>query len=395
MTRIAYLASEYPAASHTFIRREIAALRKRGFTILPFSVRPSSVAADEDVPAILGRGMLSCIVGAALMFASSPRRSFLTWLVALRHRAPGLRGLLWGQFHFVEALALAAMLRKAKIGRLHSHFANSGATVGMLAAHCLQMPWSLTLHGISETDPPAGSLLPDKLARADFVACASWFMRAQAMRVTPVEFWPKFRIVRCGVELAGMQCPPASDEKEGVHIVTVGRLSAEKGYPGLLEAFARLAGEGIDARLTIIGHGPLRQDLERHVSEHGLADRVRMLGMLPESETLAEISAADIFVLPSLMEGLPVVLMEAMALGKPVIAAWVAGIPELVAEGETGLLFRPGDWSHLADRMRLLMKDRSLWGPISTRARARVEQEFDIEVAVEPLAELFASGEAK
>lgn len=391
MSRIAYVVSQYPAPSHTFIRREIAALRKRGLSIHPFSIRPGVPQADEQVPTILAQPwhrLLRLSVWASL---SSPVSTFATWLLAQRHRPSGVRGWIVAQFHFIEALVLAAMLRQAAVDRIHSHFANSGATVAMLAARYLGIPWSLTLHGISETDAPSGTLLGGKIQRAEFVACASWFMRAQGMRTVPAELWSKFHIVRCGVELRKPVPSRTGASSTRLRFVTVGRISAEKGYAGLLQAFTTLLSRGIDAELAIIGDGPLRRSLESELSRLELNDRVTVHGALPEEATLELISTSDIFVLPSLMEGLPVVIMEAMALEKPVIAALVAGIPELVLDGSTGLLFRPGDWSDLARCMILLAADPELRRRLTRTSRRAVEQEYDIDHCVEQLAQLFAS----
>ena len=389
MTRVAYLISEYPAHSHTFIRREIEALRARGLVILPISVRRGRCGDGEEVPSILGTSLPQALFRASHMLLTRPWRGAQTWVLAQRHRALGFRGLVWAQFHFVEALVLAAMLNRAGANRLHSHFANSGATVGMLAANLLQKPWSLTLHGISETDPPAGSLLQAKIERADFVACASWFMRAQGMRVVGPEHWPKMHVVRCGVDLARLSSAVQPQPNAPIRFVTVGRIAAEKGYPGLLEGLKAVIDAGIDAELTIIGDGPLRKTLEREILSRGLQERVLMRGALPEDEAIGAIAASDIFVLASLMEGLPVVLMEAMALSKPVIAACVAGIPELVRENENGLLFRPGDWSHLSVLMLSLARDPILRMRLSGGSRQRIENEYDINRAVEPLIALF------
>nr|WP_166180527.1 glycosyltransferase family 4 protein [Altererythrobacter segetis] len=388
MTRIAYLVSEYAAPSHTFVRREIAALRRRGLTILPFTIRRDATAADEEVPAVLGIPRHRLVARAVWVMLGAPRRSARTWLLAQRHCAPGLRGRLWAQFHFLEALVLAAMLREAGAERLHSHFANSGATVGMLAAQFLAIPWSLTLHGISETDPPAGGLLAGKIERAEFVVCASWFMRAQGMRVVPPAQWDKFHIVRCGIDPPVKLAEPAHGRTR-TRFVTVGRISAEKGYPGLLYALCEVIAVGIDAELVIVGDGPLRGELEQSIARSGLADRVVLRGALPECETLRTVAAADVFVLASLMEGLPVVLMEAMAQGVPVIAPHLAGIPELVSDGQNGLLFRPADWDMLANCMHRLAVDAGLRERLISEAKQRIKDAFTIDEAVEPLVDLF------
>jgi len=391
MTKIAYVVSEYPAPSHTFIRREISALRRRGLDILPVSVRPGSGDKEERVLTILEEPWYRLSVYAARAIASAPLRSWRTWRLAQRHRTPGLRGWVWAQFHFVEAMILTALLEPARVSRIHSHFANSGATVGMLTARRLEVPWSLTLHGISETDPPAGALLSAKIAEAQFVACASWFMRAQGMRTVPATTWSKFHVVRCGVELDRV-AEPAVASSDRLRLVTVGRISSEKGHPGLISAFQEILSSGLDATLDIVGDGPLRPQLEQQIASLHLSDRIALLGALSEEQTLSEIARADAFVLPSLMEGLPVVLMEAMILRKPVIAAAVAGIPELVQHEVTGLLFRPGDWHDLAKCMLRLAADPALRGCVGHRARLFVEQEYNIDVAVEPLIALFRHG---
>lgn len=395
MTRIAYLVSEYPAPSHTFIRREIAALRQRGVDVVPFSIRKPGVAREpgsQPVEHILGQRPHAYLLAVLAAVFTRPVRFLSVWRLSLGHRQAGLRGVIWSQFHFVEALYFARLLKRANIMRVHNHFANSGATVGLLAARFLDLPWSLTLHGISETDHPAGALLPAKVVHADFVACASWFMRAQAMRFVDQRHWDKSLVVRCGIDLTALPQPAASlpdGDQPALRFICVGRLSAEKGYPGLLKVFGEMIAQGSSATLTIVGDGPLRQQVEQEIADMGLGHRVDLRGALPEQETLSAIAGADALVLPSLMEGLPVVLMEAMALGKPVIASCVAGIPELVRDEVTGLLFRPSYWRHLGEQMRRLAGDPQLRARFSAAGREAVEAEFAIDRAVEPLVHLF------
>jgi glycosyltransferase involved in cell wall biosynthesis len=381
--RLAYLVSEYPAASHVFIEREIAALRSKGYFVLPFSVRPARSGAagkPEQVQCLVDRHPLLYVAAIGRLVLKDPLGFLKVGALALRHRTPGLRGLVWSLFHLVEASLLAHLLRTEKITHLHSHFANSGATVAMLAAGMCDLPWSLTLHGISETDPPTGGLLPHKLRQATFVACASWFMQAQGMRVVDPRHWTKFAIVRCGVDLNRLPAPANARSAGVVRFLCVARLSPEKGYSGLLEAFARLLRRGIAAELVIVGEGPDRNRIEEQIANADLRANVRLTGALPQDATLREIAGCDAFVLPSLMEGLPVVLMEAMALERPVIASRVAGIPEL---------FRPSDWSSLEQAMHLLASDPPLRSRLGRAGRQLVMSEFDINTAVEPLIERF------
>ncbi len=281
-------------------------------------------------------------------------------------------------------------MQRSGAARLHVHFANSGATVGMLAAHLLGLPFSMTLHGISETDYPAGLLLGRKVARAQFVACASWFMRAQAMRFSDPADWPKLHVVRCGFDPAAL---PSFAETPGparpLRFICVGRLSSEKGQRGLLEAFRALRERGVAAELEFVGDGPERAALEASAAALGQGGAVTFAGALPEERTLARIAQADVLVLPSFMEGLPMVLIEAMALGKPVIASAVAGIPELVAHRENGLLVRASDWAALADAMAELATDHALRERLGAAGAGIVAREFAIGHAVAPLARLF------
>lgn len=395
--RIAYLTSQYPAASHTFIRREVKALRRAGIDIATFSVRgpaADELRSEDDRAAHAETGYIlparpSAVIAAHVWALSrAPRRYVAALRLALRHRVPGGRALLWALFHFVEAMLLARMLRGAGVERLHNHFANSGANIGLIAATYLGLRWSLTLHGISETDYPAGVLLPEKLAAADFAACVSWFGRAQAMRITAPALWDRLILVRCGIDPAAL---PTRRRAAGgpPRIICVGRLSPEKGQPGLLEAFARLKGEGLAAELVLVGDGPEQSALVARTAALGLGACVDFRGRLPETETLAAIADADLLVLPSFMEGLPVVLMEAMALGVPVIAAQVAGIPELVQDGRTGLLFPPSDWDALADAIRRMLGEPEAAERMAAAGRARVMEQFAIDAAVVPLVARF------
>ena len=390
MSGIAYLVSDYSAPSHTFVWREISALRGLGTEIAAFSIRPTD-DNNADVEAVLGRPLIQYPAALIQSFFTSPRQFLSSWLLALRHRSPGARGLLWSQFHFVEALCFARLLTSAGCSRVHNHFANGGATVGMIAAHFCKIPWSVTLHGISETDYPAGLLLAEKLERADFVACASFFMRAQAMRRVRPDQWDKMHIIRCGVDLSVLPVSKDRGEQHETRIICVGRLSPEKGYFGLLQVMANLIADGLNLSLTIVGGGPAEDDIRDQIRALELSETVRLAGALPEAETLEQISRSDIFVLPSLMEGLPVVLIEALAMGKAVLASRVAGIPELIKDGHSGLLFTPSDWQDMENQLRRLLSDAALQKSLGKHGRQVVEQDFAIGIPARKLANLFDS----
>lgn len=404
--KLAYLVSQYPATSHTFIRREVEALRASGVRLETFSIRRPSEAERSDgvdrrefertwyvlppSPTRVLRAHASQLTRRPLAYAKTLRR-------ALGHRVPGVRAALWAGFHFAEAVTLAHELERRGVDHLHNHFANSGANVGYLATQLLGIDWSLTLHGISEFDYPAGQLLPEKIAAAAFVACVTHFGRAQAMRMVDPAEWDKLFVARCGLDLdhfraneprGPIRVPP---KRAAFRIVTVGRMSPEKGHVGLVEAFAA-ARSSVDCELRIVGDGPERERVERRASELGVSDRVSFAGRVPSTQVMAELMLADAFAMSSFMEGLPVVIMEALAMEVPVIAPAVAGIPELIVHGETGLLFAPSDWSELAERIVAVASDLEKARSMARAGRARVEEEFEIRKAIEPLLYRFGGG---
>jgi len=306
----------------------------------------------------------------------------------LRHRNPGIKALLWAFFYFIEALYIADEVERRKITRLHNHFSNAAAIVGYLVSRHLGIPWSITLHGSADFDGPGRSLLKAKARSANFIACVSYFGRAQTLRWIDPEDWDKVIICRCGVDL-GVLPEKVSKAQGTVRICCVGRLAPEKGHAGLIEAFAKVLATGSDVVLTIVGEGPERVHLEQLVVRYKIEGRVRLPGLGNEKEVFDEIARSDIFVLPSFMEGLPVVLMEAMAIGVPVVAPCLAGIPELVESGKSGLLFHSSDWEGLAEQLSRMIEDSSLRQISAREGRIRVEEEFDIGRTVEPIVERF------
>ena len=399
--KVAYLISQYPAASHTFIRREVKAMRAAGLDVRTYSIRPpdaneratpDAVSAFEETFYVLPARPVEVLQCHAKALLRSPGAYLRGLVSSIRHRVPGCRGFLNAVFYFAEAVVLAHRLRQDGVGHLHNHFANAAANVGRLAAQELGIPWSLTLHGISETDYPAGLMLAAKIRDARFVACVSYFGMAQAMRITPHQHWSKMAVVRCGLMLDALPQHRPEPAAQRVRIICVGRLSAEKGHLGLVEVFARLRQEGLPAELVLIGDGPASEAIRQRVAEHGLTAQVRFLGRCAEEATLEAIADADVLVLPSFMEGLPVVLMEAMAIGVPVVGPRVAGVPELISEGVEGLLFTPGDWNDLHRQLRQLLLNPDMRQAFAVEARRKVEREFQIQRSAGRMVQLINQG---
>lgn len=396
--RIGVLTSRYPAVSHTFIRREVEALRAHGLDVETFSVRrpaAEELLAEADreaerttfhlLPMPAGR----LLAAHAWALARRPRGYLRALGAARRERLPGARGALWALFHFAEAVVLARALCDRGVGHLHSHFANAGATVGLLATRVLGIGWSVTLHGTADFDGAWAPRLGARIGAARFVACISDAGRARAMHASAPEHWARIFRYRCGLDLGRWPRPAPRDEAGGrPRVVSVGRLAPEKAQVGLLDALERLSARGIDAELHLVGEGPERPRLEARIREsEALRDRVVLRGALPPRDVAEALAAADAFALSSLMEGLPVVLCEALAAGVAPVAPRLAGIPELVEDGRTGLLYTPGRWDQLADALARLLEDPALRRRLAEAGRRRVEEEFEIHAAVEPLAQ--------
>jgi colanic acid/amylovoran biosynthesis glycosyltransferase len=397
---VGFLVSQYPAPSHTFIRREVGALRRLGLEVETFSIRPGECLSDEDRAEerrtyyVLTASWFPVARSLARALVRRPGRWMSTLRATLLLRLPGSGNLLRSFAYFAEAMRLAEELERRGVNHLHNHFANASSHVGLAACRYLGIGWSMTLHGLADFGTPFTSLLPRKIAAARFVATVTRFGQDEARRLADPGDRGKVRLVRCGIEVDRLPAPQRRPPGPGepLVILTVGRLAPEKGQVGLVEAFSLLLDRGVNARLVIIGGGPDEGSIRAAVQSRGLADRVVLAGRQPEARVLEAMSRAHLFVLSSLAEGLPVVLMEALALELPVVAPAIAGIPELVVHGETGMLFPAGRWTELADRMADMAADPALRGRLAAAGRARVLDEFDAARAVEPLAALLAGG---
>jgi len=255
--------------------------------------------------------------------------------------------------------------------------------------------WSLTLHAHSETDFPACVTLPQKLRDADFVVAISKFMVAQAYRILPPELWYKVKLVHCGVDVNRLWNTYGGDKRwridEKTRYVCVARLADEKGHAGLLKAFSIVCISNPNAELILVGDGPARARLTQQVFDMGLNHKVKFFGAQPEIMTLSEIAKADCLVLGSFMEGIPVVMLEAMALQTPFVVPSVAGIPEVCTNSAEphGYMFSPTDWEQLAHKMKLAVREDAASRARKILAWLYVKSEFNSKTEAEKLGHLF------
>jgi glycosyltransferase involved in cell wall biosynthesis len=399
---IAYITSYYPAVSHTFILREVRALRRRGVPISTTSVHasdqmPLSDADREELDsthALLPARPGQVLTAHLYALLRHPRAYFSTLRLSLQHSRPGARGKLWQVFYFGEAVLAWNHWRRIGVRHVHSHFVSVSADIAMLASHLGRQSregptgWSATVHGLIELTDVQWPRLVKKIADADAMVCISDFTRSQLMAAVDEDQWSKLHVVRCGVEPAAYEDvgePPAGRPR----VLCVGRLVPEKGQSVLLEAFARLTERGVAAELELVGYGPSRERLERLARRLGLADRVTFAGAVGQDAIAEHYRDASVFCLPSFWEGIPVVLMEAMACRRPVIATAVAGVRELVRDGETGLLVSPGRADELADALERLLGDADLRRRMGAQGRRYVTRHYDLDALSGALADLF------
>lgn len=397
--RIAYVCNRYPAISNTFIMREVQALRAQGVEVDVVSVRRpprEQLLAEADreeyerTSFVLPPNLAELVAAHVRALATRPRRYAATLAAALRLAPPGLRGTVWQVFYFVEAGLVWDRCRRRGVSHLHAHFAYVGSDVALLAARLGGWSWSFSMHGPPEFYEVERTRLPQKVRDAEAVICISDFCRSQLMALMEPHSWDKLRVVHCGIGVAEFASElPSRNGTADVEVLTVGRLVPVKGHPVLLEALAELRGRGLAVRATIVGEGPQRAGLERMAARLGLSGSVRFTGAVGQDDIRPHYERADLFCLPSFAEGLPVVAMEAMAMGLPVVATRIMGIPEIVEEGETGLLVPPARSDLLADAIARLAQDPELRASMGAAGRRKVEAEFDSERTAAELREVY------
>jgi glycosyltransferase involved in cell wall biosynthesis len=404
--RVAYLVSRYPYVSHTFIAREVRALRARGVEVQTLTVRrpdPGDVVSELDreearttdalLPTTAGR----LLRAHARAFLRGPGAYVRTLGETLRDASAGPRSTLWQLFYFAEAVLLWDRLRADDLRHVHVHHANVSADLALIATRLANRldpgagwTWSLTFHGPTELADVPGHKLALKTREADAVVAIGDFARSQLLALVEPERWEKIEVIHCGIDPAAYPATPGEPlSSSALRVLTVARLEARKGQEVLIEAVARLRGEGLDVELTVVGDGPARERAERAVERLGVAGAVRFAGAVDQRDVAGFYAAADVFCLPSFAEGVPVVLMEAMASGLPVVATQIMGIPELVQDGSTGRLVPPGRADALAAALRELAGAPDLVARLGAAARERVVADYAIGDSAAALERLF------
>lgn len=357
--RLAYLTTSYPEVSHTFIRREILELEKLGHSVERLSIRaPHSTLVDPDDLAEVAHTYY-CLprlvreLPAALLV--DPRSLLRALWMTLQMARVSHRSLLVNLAYLAEALTIAKHLRERDVQHVHVHFGTNAAATARLVRALGGPNYSMTIHGPAELDSAIGFSLGAKIEDAEFVVAITDYCGAQLRRWVGPEHWDKIRVVHCAVP------EPLFDEARPIDpdsrtLVCVGRLTPQKGQLLLLDAVRRLVAEGIDLHLVLAGDGEMRDEVEERIRAFQLEDHVEITGWIDAAEVTRRLQEARAMVLPSFAEGLPVVIMEAFALARPVLSTYIAGIPELVVNEENGWLVPAGSVDQLTHALRAVME---------------------------------------
>ena len=394
---IAYLVNQYPKVSHSFIRREIAGLEACGIDVARFAIRScSSELVDEadkleleKTRIVLDSGIGGLLFGLLRVAITKPVSFWKTLWFTLKIGLGSERGILNHLAYLAEACILLGWFSKLEITQVHAHFGTNSTTVAMLCHLLGGPPYSFTVHGPEEFDKVQLISLPEKIKRAAFVVAVSSFGKSQLYRWCEYEHWSKIHVIHCGVDEMFLTKPPTPVPNQP-QLVCVGRLSEQKGHLLLIEAVRRLAEEGLQFKLILAGDGELRSQIETMITQFELQDRIEITGWVSNTEVQQQILASKALVLPSFAEGLPVVIMEALALGRPVISTYIAGIPELVEPGVCGWLVPSGSVEALTIAMRTVLQSPvAQLEQMGKTGVERVAQQHHVATEARKLAVLF------
>ncbi|MDP2922657.1 MAG: glycosyltransferase [Candidatus Omnitrophota bacterium] len=398
MQKVAYLLHKFPVLSESFISDEILAVAKNGIEICIFAFEENKEQIrHKEAEELLKRAVFAAdpkdnfkafmqVIAANLFFFLRNPALYLTYFFKYFFKL--------GKKEFLQIFYLGYLIKKERVTHLHVHFAYLGATAAMIISAFLKIPFSFTVHARDIFVPDC--FLKDKLLAAQFVIAISNYNKDYLLNKYPNIPAGKIKISHCGVNTQ-LFMPKAKASNAGIHILSGARLVEKKGFTYLLKACKLLAAQGIQFKCDIFGEGPLNEQLHKEVKELGLEAIVDFKGVLDKEGVLNLISASDIFVLPCIIandgdrDGIPVVLMEAMASGLATVSIDISGIPELINSGRDGVLVKQKDEAALAEVIRGLIENAGLRRDLAINARIKIEEFFNINKNVKLLTEIFTA----
>jgi len=393
--KIAYLLNSYPMTSTTFIRREIEALAADGVEIERFAARPWSeelvdpldIAELRRTRYLLAGNVPNLFAAFLRELSSNPVRLARATATAFRLWRNARDGFGRHAAYLLQGVYFKQQAHRSGVAHVHTHFATNATAIALLS-HVLGGPgYSFTAHGPDEFENTDRLSFDLKMRHAAFIAAISAFGRVQLIRASRWAHWPKIEIVHCGLALTDFV--PSPNPANQV-LVNIARFNSQKGLLLIPAAVAAVRGEFPDMKVVLIGDGEERPGLEAEIARHGVAGQIELRGWRSNGEVRRTLAESRALLLPSFAEGLPVVIIEAFALGRPVISTYIAGIPELV-DASCGWLAPAGDVQALAAAMRdALSADAQRLARMGDEARRRAEARHDIAASARQLKALFA-----
>lgn len=397
--KLSYLLSFYPMASTTFIRREIEALEALGQPVSRISVRhwdialvdPVDIAEETRTDYLLTGSKSAFLRDAFLGLLANPLRALSALPLAMQLYRNAGSGFVAHCAYYVEALAFRRRAARFGAEHVHVHFANNAAAVALLARRIGGPPFTITVHGPDELENRKTLSLALKARGAALVVAITDYCRAQIVAEAP-DVAGKVRIIPCGIDLNDFGYDP--EPPEAHRIVCVGRLCHNKGQKHIPAAVAQVRDEFPDIVIDLLGGGEDESLIRAEIAKHGVEDNIVLHGWTTSDQVRAGILGARALLLPSYAEGLPIVIMESLAMGRPVLTTRITGIPELV-DSECGWIFEPGDIDAMAQALREVMRaSKAERVAMGREGRRRVEERHNIRKSAAELIEVFgASGQ--
>jgi glycosyltransferase involved in cell wall biosynthesis len=398
---LAYIIGTYPSLTMTFIDREITSLRNAGVALHIVSIRRPAGPLSVDQQAI-GQGVRYLLPVAAGAFIAGhlrfallrPLAYFGTLLFLLTRAHPTLKARIMTLLHFAEGVYAADILRDYGCDQIHAHFVDRSATLALVASRLLRRPYSVTAHANDIYVEPI--LLPEKLSEARSIVTCTRYNQAHLNRLGAGRFSDKLSCIYHGLELHEYQPEPCKPPGKP-SILAVGQLKEKKGFAYLLQACRELKDRGYDLECQIVGAGPLRAALAVDIRQLELEGMVQLCGALPHPAVIEKYKQSAIFVLPCVIgangdrDGIPNVILEAMAMGLPVVSTRHSGIPEVIEDGVNGILVPPADPAALADALAWLLGDARYRQQLGLAGRRTVIEHFDAERNVKRLLDSFSA----
>lgn len=397
--KIAYLISQYPATSHTFILQEVTALKKKGLHLSVASINSPDRIYDkltkeekeesQQTFYVKKQGIVGATFALLYVLLFHPIGFIKGVYTCFKLCGWDLAELVYHFFYLCEAFIIGKWMEKKKLKNLHVHFGMAVSTVALLVSKVFPIKFSMTIHGPDEFYEVDKNHLCEKIAEADFITTIGYYAQSQLMRLSDREYWHKFEVAPLGIDIEKFTPAPKRISPSVVEILSVGRLVPMKGYSLLITAFSQIDQTKHPARLTIVGTGPEKKKLETQIFDLGLTGKVTMTGQLNHPQVEKMYNEADIFVLSSFSEGIPIVLMEAMAKEIPCVSTFVNGIPELIQHDIDGYLVAPSDVAGLKAILEKLISDYNLRQRYATSGRQRVTQKYNLKTNTDKLADIF------